>query len=183
MSLSQGCTNNNCQDAKDTLNENWKTYFANTSASWVPPAKTMEELVDEADLIVIGTIDCVVGVANQTPYEADKICTGEFDFPPPHPAHPHVDYLISVEKVIVDDGTISGGKPLLMRVGGRWQAVNSNPAFERMPAPGDRRLFALARESDGTIHRMRNPWNQYASMVKASHIPTTCELPSVWTAR
>lgn len=161
MSVFQGCANNECQDALDALSENRKAYYANTTGLWLSPARTMEELVDEADVIVIGTADCVVGVANQSPYEADKTCRGEFDYPSPHPAQPHVGYLINVEKVILDDGTISGGKPLLMRLGGRWQAGSSNPAFEGMPTPGDRRLFALAKEPNGSIHGMRSLWNQF----------------------
>ena len=161
MSLFQGCANDECQDALDTRRENWRTYFANTSASWVSPARTMDELVDESDVIVVGTVDCVVGIANQSPYQADKTCKGEFDFPPTHPAHPHVDYLVDVERVILDDGTISSGTPLLMRVGGRWQSKSFHPAFERMPAPGDSRLFAVAKEPDGAIHTLGNLWHQF----------------------
>ena len=159
--LSQSCTKNECQDALDTLSDNLSTYHANKSGLWVGPTKTMQELVDEADVIVVGTVECVVGVANQSPYQADKTCKGEFDFPPTHPAHPHVDYLVDVERVILDDGTISSGKPLLMRVGGRWQSKIFHPAFERMPAPGDRRLFALAKEPDGEIHTLGNLWHQF----------------------
>ena len=161
VSLSQGCANNECQDALDTLSDNLSTYHGNSAGLWVGPARTMEELVDESDVIVVGSVDCVVGVANQTPYEAGKTCKAELIVPPPHPAHPHVDYLIYVERVILDDGTISGGKPLLMRVGGRWQSKSFHPAFERMPAPGDRRLFALTREPDGKIHGIRSLWDQF----------------------
>lgn len=161
VSLSQGCSNNECQDALDTLSDNLSTYYANSAGSWVGPSTTMEELVGESDVIVVGTVYCVVSVGNQSPYQADKTCKGEFDYPPPHSAHPHVDILIDVERVILDDGKISGGKPLLMRVGGRWQAKSLHPAFERMPAHGDRRLFALARVPDGEIHTLGNLWHQF----------------------
>ena len=161
VSLSQGCANNECQDALDTLSDNLGTYNANRSGLWLGPASTMEELVDESDVIVVGAVECAVGVAHQAPYQADKTCKGEFDVPPPHPAHPHVDFLIDVERVILDDGTISGGKPLLIRVGGRWQSKSFHPGFERMPAPGDRRLFALAREPNVQIHTLDNLWNQF----------------------
>ena len=161
LSLFQGCANNACREPLATLRENQRIYYADTAASWVAPAKTIKELVDEADVIVVGIVDCVVGVANQTPYEAAETCKGEFDYPPRHLAHPQVDYFISVERVILDDGTIGDGKPMLFRGWGRWQAGNSHPAFDRMPAPGDRRLFALAKESDGEIHGMRTWWEQF----------------------
>ena len=156
--------------ARDIFNDNFGIYVDNTAAEYLLPPSSMQELVDEADVIAIGSVAAVVATGLQVPYnEADNIRLDEYNaqygnpnpFPPPDRSWPYIDYWIDVETVILDDGTISSGSPLILRVFDRWQAVEPYPWMWRVPSIGDRRLYALAANPEGGTHSWINWWTHF----------------------
>ena len=156
--------------ALDIFNDNMAIYLANRTGVWVLPPSSVQELVDRAEIIAIGSVAAVVATGLQAPYnEADNIRLDEYnekhgqpDLPTPsNRSWPYIDYWIDVEKVILDDGTIRSGSPLILRMFDRWQAVDPYPWFLRVPAIGDRRLFTLVTNPEGRTHRLINSWSYF----------------------
>ena len=156
--------------ARDIFGDNITIYLANRVGMWVYPPSSVQKLVDRAEVIAIGTVAAVVATGLQVPYnEADNTRLDEYNarygnpapFPPPNPSWPYIDYWIDVETVILDDGTISSGSPLILRVLDRWQAVEPYPWMLRLPSIGDRRLYALAANPGGGTHRWINHWTHF----------------------
>ena len=157
--------------ARDIFRDNFYIYVANKAATYLLPHSSMEELVDKADVIAIGSVAAVIATGLQVPYnEADNTRLDEYNarygnpapFPPPDRSWPYIDYWIDVEAVILDDGTISSGSPLILRVFDRWQAVEPPyPWMWRVPSIGDRRLYALAANPEGGTHSLARWWNLF----------------------
>ena len=156
--------------ARDIFGDNMTIYLANRTGTWLVPPSSVQELVDRAEVIAIGTVAAVVATGVQVPYnESDNTRLDEYNaqygnptpFPPPDRSWPYIDYWIDVEMVILDDGTISSGSPLILRVFDRWQAVEPYPWMWRVPSIGDRRLYALAANPEGGTHRWINHWTHY----------------------
>ena len=156
--------------ARDIFSDNMAIYKANRVGMWVPPPSSVQELVDRAEVIAIGSVAAVIATGLQVPYnEADNTRLDEYNAqygnPTPYPltnrSWPYIDYWIDVETVILDDGTLSSGKPLILRMFDRWQAVDPYPWMWRVPSIGDRRLFALAANPEGGTHRWINHWTHF----------------------
>ena len=156
--------------ARDIFSDNFYIYVANRTGTYLLPPSSMEELVDKADVIAIGSVAAVIATGLQVPYnEADNTRLDEYNarygnpapFPPPDRSWPYIDYWIDVETVILDDGTISSGSPLILRVFDRWQAVKPYPWMWRVPSIGDRRLYALAANPEGGTHSLARWWNLF----------------------
>ena len=156
--------------ARDIFSDNFDIYVANRTAEYLLPPSSMQELVDKADVIAIGSVAAVVATALQVPYnESDNARLDEYNekyglptpYPPPKRSWPYVDYWIDVERVILDDGTISSGSPLILRVFDRWQAVDPYPWMWRVPSIGDRRLYALAANAEGKTYSWINWWTHF----------------------
>ena len=156
--------------ARDIFSDNFYIYVANRTATYLLPHSSMEELVDKADVIAIGSVAAVVATGLQVPYnESDNTRLAEYNekygyptlYPPSNRSWPYIDYWIDVETVILDDGTISSGSPLILRVFDRWQAVDPYPWMWRVPSIGDRRLYALAANPEGGTHSLARWWNLF----------------------
>ena len=157
--LAQGCSNE--EDPLVTLQKNMEIYNRNTTASWIPAPATMEELLDTADVIVIGSIASVAGTGIQKSYnEADNERIDEWleemkeEYPTPADFYPpYTSYLIDVETVILDDGAISAGYPIVLKMLGKPSApkdTDQSPSLLTVPNAGETRLFTLLRNPDGT---------------------------------
>ncbi len=157
--LAQGCSNE--EDPVVTLQKNMEIYNRNTTARWIPAPETMEELLDTADVIVIGSLSSVAGAGIQKSYnEADNKRIDEWldtlesetgTRPALYP--PYTSYLVDVETVILDDGAISAGYPIVLKTLGKPSAPkdpDQSPSLLTVPNLGETRLFTLARNPDGT---------------------------------
>ena len=128
----------------------------NTTGMWVPPPDDVAELVSRSDIIVIETVNSVVKGGTLKSYnEADNTRVDEWveeTDAPATPYVPHVDYLIAVETTIKDDGTIASGNYVVLRMVGRQNSARASdhPRLMALPDIGDRRLFTLSRNPDGT---------------------------------
>ncbi len=158
--LIQGCSSDE-EDPVVTFQNNMMIYSKTTAGSWVPAPKNMQELLDSADAIVIGTVNSVSNTGILKSYnEADNvriddwIDTIEAETGTRPAIYPnYTDYLIDIEKVIMDDGKVSTGGTVVLRMLGtsdKQATADDKPALLRLPSDGDRRVFTLARNPDGS---------------------------------
>ena len=116
--------------------------------SMVPRPSSADDLVSGASIIVIGTIDSVLEEKTIGPY-------GEDGQPLPvdeESGLPFTDYDLQIESVLKSDGTVTQGSSLVLRMFGHLSnenAIITLNAFT-LPKPGDRLLFALGQNPDGT---------------------------------
>lgn len=146
-------------DPLEILNNNLLTY--QSAAMWTPPPKSMKELVSKSDVIVIGTIKSVVDEGTMGSYnEADNARNNKPD-DPVSSALPITDFEIEVERVILDDGSISSGQPLVLRIIGEADVEQRFPTILRMPQVGDYRLFTLSKNPDGKTYGLYGWWSDF----------------------
>ena len=155
--LAQGCGSD--EDPRVTLMNNLAIYGRNSAASFVPVPDTIEGLLDRSEVIVIGTVNSVAGTGNLRSYnEADNIRIEEWldtleaetgERPEVYP--PYTDFLVDIEKIILNNGLLTTEEPLVLRMLGRSaNSKRSTPSLLRLLQDGDRRLFTLNRNPDGT---------------------------------
>lgn len=115
----------------------------------IMPPWSLEELVEDAPLIVIGE----VGPTHYTetfPYDEDGNTITRDAFNSPIAGLPVTDFLIEVEQVIRDDGTIARGEPILLREQGEMTAelkkLTQGGEYDEyeITYTGDRYLFLLS---------------------------------------
>ena len=166
--LAPGCADDgdDLETRKAVYYENMRVYSKTTAAMWVPPPDDLAELVSKSDIIVVGTVNSVVTSGTLKSYnEADNTRVDEWveeTDAPTTPYVPHTDYLISVETIIMDDGTIAAGDDVVLRMVGRGSStrVSDNPRIMALPDVGDRRLFTLSENPDGT-YGLRGWWSHF----------------------
>lgn len=114
----------------------------------VMPPWSLNELVEDAPLIVIGE----VGPAHYTetfPYDKDGNTITRDGFNSPIAGLPVTDFVINVEQVIRDDGTIARGEPVVLRTQGEiteeLKKLTQGSEYE-VTYTGDRYLFLLYRD-------------------------------------
>lgn len=100
------------------------TAFYNPQRSWdnaseIVLPKTSAELINKAQLIFIGKIGPVVQHRTFSGYgPKGELLDGVDTAGHPAPKVPITDFTLKVEQVIKDDGSIAGGKPIILRMGG-----------------------------------------------------------------
>ena len=119
-----------------------------SSGMMVPRPNSVEELVTRADIIVLGTITSVIDEKLIGPYDEDgsPLPAGE------EGGLPFTDYDVEIESVFKGDGTVTDGVTLVLRMFGHLSnsnAIITSNVFP-LPNPGDRLLFALGENPDGT---------------------------------
>lgn len=118
-----------------------------TVLSMLPRPKSVGELVAGAQVIVLGTVASVLEERMLGPYGED----GQ-PLPADDSALPFTDYDLQIESVLKGDGTVADGGSLVLRMfghlSGQSGAITSG-AFT-LPAQGDRLMFAVGKNPDGT---------------------------------
>lgn len=117
----------------------------------VPP-QSLNDLVNKADLIVVGTVGTVVEEGTFRGYENGRMLRMKPTGDPNDHVVKYVDFEIQVEQVLLDDGTIASGKPVILRSSGIRQGAIDPDAMYPMPASGDRHLFFLTSTPDHTAY-------------------------------
>lgn len=128
----------------------------------LPVPQSLEELVRDAQVIVVGTVESFLQYSEARPYRnglpltdaAGNLLRGI----------PTTDYLLSVETVIRDDGTIARGEPIVLRepyhVTDELRRLTRDSEYP-LSSVGDRYLFALGRFPDGTAYGPKyGPWGR-----------------------
>ncbi len=129
-------------------------------SSYLPPS-TLGDLIRNSPLIIVGTVGSVPQYETFCGYADDGItvlpCNGS-------PGQPATDYVLHVERVIRDDGTIARGEPVVLRMPGHiTEDMKEATAGVEFPFsyPGERRLFLLSPSPDGENYSFRNgPWSR-----------------------
>ena len=127
--------------------------------------RTTEELVSKAQLIFIGEVGPVVQHRTFSGYGPNgELLDGVDIAGNPAPTVPITDFEIKVEQVLKDDGTIAGGKPVILRMGGDATVETKNLTLKTdypFSFTGDRHLFLLTRQPDGVTYGFQyGPWSR-----------------------
>lgn len=126
------------------------------NASYVAPPKTTTELLEKAHIIVIGEVGPVIQHRTFSGYDVKgELLDGTDLVGNPSPKLPITDFQIKVDRVIKDDGTITNGRPLILRMAG-----DATPETKKLTAntdypfsyTGDRHLFVLSLDPDGKTY-------------------------------
>ena len=120
-----------------------------STGSMMRRPSSVEDLVARAGVIVLGTIDSVLEERQIGPYY------GEHGKPLPvgeEGGIPVTDYQVQIESVLKGDGALTDGGTLVLRMFGHLSDQNATitSAVFTLPNPGDRLLFSLGRNPDGT---------------------------------
>ncbi|GEM_PF-2754693 len=122
-----------------------KAWDDGTALRW-PTPKTIQELVDRSDVIVIGRVAGLAKTADEGPYnEPAPMAKSEF----PAPLLPVTYYDLQIESVLLDDGNILSAPSL--RLAGTPETA-SPPGF------GRKTIFFLRRNSDRLSYGVNGDW-------------------------
>lgn len=159
--LAQGCVGDE-EDPLATFQSNMMIYERNTAGSWIPAPSTLEDLLDKSEAIVIGKVTSIQATGNLKSYnEADNVRLEQWldkveedtGTRPPAGYPPYTDFLVEIEKIILNNGKLSVGEPLVLRMlgkAGSTPPAEGNPVRLRLLNDGETRLFTLGRNPDGT---------------------------------
>ncbi len=135
-------------------------------AGFAPPP-SLDELVDNASLIFIGTVGPVKQYLEVYGYYGED---GQLEFPGTDdqgtalPGWPVTDFILQVEEVIRDDGTIARGEPIVLRwLGHATERLKQASQEGEYPVSytGDRYLFVLTPNPDGQSYGFYyGPWSR-----------------------
>jgi hypothetical protein len=119
-----------------------------SSGSMIPRPVSAEGLVAQSRIIVVGTLDQDFEEIMIGGYGPDGKASTD-----PEGAMAYTDYKVNIEEIIKGADTVSAGKEsFVFRMFGHinvQKAVPTSVLF-KLPDPGDRLLFALGRNPDGT---------------------------------
>lgn len=131
------------------------------TASLVPAPKSAVELLQPAQIVVVGRVDAIVGQGTIGSYNASDNARNELPGDPVSSRLPITDLRIAVETVIRDDGRLASGGDLILRMPGRYDVDDVGSAYP-MSRVGDRNLFVLARNPDGATYGLwHGPWSRF----------------------
>jgi hypothetical protein len=74
---------------------------------------------------------------------------------------PFVDYPLLIEKVVKADRDVNSGTPVILRMPTNRKAKITKEQLYPMSAPGDRHLFFLSRNPDGSYGVPYGPWSRF----------------------
>ncbi len=133
-----------------------------STADFVPPPKSMAELVSKADVILIGTVGSVVNEGAFQGYDQTGIAIPSRATSGPD--LPITDFQIIIERVLKDDGTIRAGTTPILRILGhptnRAARDGDRSSYFPMSYTGDRHLFFLSKNPDDTYGFYYGPWSR-----------------------
>lgn len=133
-----------------------------STLSLLPPPQSMEQLVKPANVIVVGTVGQIVRQGTFAGYDPAGVTRNERPGDPVSSRLPITDFEIKVERVLLDDGIVQSGKPLILRMIGYPTAAPADAQSQfPMSRPGDRNLFVLSRTPDNQAYGLYyGPWSR-----------------------
>lgn len=146
-----------------------------TGFRWVVP-DSLQEIVDHASLIVIAEVGEVVEQYNLEGVGQNGQPMGAaYGLSPARMIA--ADVLLNVDQVIRDDGAVADQAPVVLRVPGvidEFSQAISRESYYPFIYTGDRYLFLLTRNPDGTYGLYHSPWSRLivdGEMLRASNGP------------
>ena len=123
----------------------------------VGAAEDIEDLVEKADVIVVGTVGTSVTEHTIGPY------SGGYDGAPTFPV---TDYQVTVTSVLKGDGSVSSGNTLTLREYGHLSVANTGAhTHDKFPMSnaGDSRLFVLGKNPDDVTYGLYfGPYSRFS---------------------
>ena len=118
-----------------------------SSGSMLPYPTGVEQLVGGADVIVLGIISSILEEKQIGPYRDDGKA-----LPARDDGMPVTDYEVQIETVLTGYDALADGDTLVLRMFGHRSSQGGaiTSVISQLPNPGDRLLFALGRNPDGT---------------------------------
>lgn len=132
---------------------------ANDTASFIPPPNRMSDLVQRSDLIVIGVTQSVLQESAFGGYDISGNVIQSTD----GSSVPLTDFNINVEQVIYSKDAPQPSTLTLRMIGhvsDVTNSVNDSTAYFPMSQVGERRLFFLSKNPDGTYGLFYGPWSR-----------------------
>ncbi len=131
----------------------------------VPPPTTLDGLIDQADLIVIGEVGPVLVYDTFYGYGPDGAELDSVDAAGNTlPGMPVTRFVVEVEQVLRDDGTLASGEPVVLVMAGEATAETKELTKEidyPFSFTGDRHLFLLTENPDGEGYGFYyGPWSR-----------------------
>ncbi len=155
-----------CQPERTADQQRLVPVQAGDSASApVPPPTTLDGLLGKADLIVIGEVGPVFEYVTFYSYGPDGEELGPVDARGNTlPALPYTRFVVEVEEVLRDDGTIARGDPVILEMAGEATA-ETKTLTQDIDFPfsftGDRHLFLLTANPSGKTYGFYyGPWSR-----------------------
>ena len=103
LGVAAGCSSGSDEEATQPQ------ILVKTSAKWLPPPTSMDELIGDADVIAIGRVGPVIREVEEGGWDQNGQPTEGI-------LHTHTYYQLELEEVIRDDGTVASGEPVLLRM-------------------------------------------------------------------
>ena len=131
--------------------------IADIPAAMVGAPDDMEDLVEQADVIVVGTIGSA----------ATETTIGPYDLEPGKqaPTFPVTDYQLTVTTVLKGADDVATGDTLALRLFGHLSKEDESPAFFNqfpMSKPDDVGVFGLAKNPDGSTYGLQfGPFSRF----------------------
>ena len=121
-----------------------------TSMAYFPkkPAN-VNEFVDKMDVIVVGRVTSVIGSSTINSYDEQDNNRNIRENDAISPALPITDYELTVEQVILGNN-LQTDDTITLRAIGSQDSVGRYPARMQMPQVGDRQVYGLGTNPDGT---------------------------------
>ena len=137
-----------------TIEDEWARWSASnentpvSSGMMIPRPNSIEELVAQSRIIVLGTIRSVLDEIRFGAYGEDGKPTSGGE----EPGTPYTDYEVRIESVLKDDGDVEDGGTLVLRMFGHLSQQSDvvTLAPVQLPQPGTHYLLALGQNPDGT---------------------------------
>jgi hypothetical protein len=122
-----------------------------------PRPKSLEELVGNSSIVVIGTVGSFIGENWFAGYdEQGRLIKAKDKNLPPEAEIPFYDYNLQVEEILKSDIPIETGQSVTLRMFVNGTKQDDRPGVEFPPSiPGDRYLFFLYRNPDNATYGLR----------------------------
>lgn len=117
-------------------------------ATWVlrPAPPTLDDLVADSDLIVVGTVGALMREAAFAGYdEQGRLIQAHDQELPPGAEIPFFDYVLHVDQILKEHGTLRPGQDMTLRM---FTKTHPRIAGSSRAIPGARHLFLLKHNPD-----------------------------------
>ena len=134
-------------------------YPYTSAAFFMETPANAAEFVSKMDVIVVGRILSVIGTDKINSYNLEDNLRNVREGDPVPAELPTTDYKLVVERVILGENVQVNGS-ITLRVLGSPNHVELYPARMQMPQVGDRRIYGLGANPDGT-YGLYGWWSQF----------------------
>ncbi len=138
-------------------------------------------LIGPARLIFVGEVGEVIQHRSFAGYgPGGELLDGINDSGVPSPTVPFTDFAVKIERIVRDDGSIASGKRIVLRMHGDATAETkklTQGSDYPFSYTGDRYLFLLSPNPDGTYGFYYGPWSRLIIVGSTLHVSDAAQEP------